>query len=43
MKIKPILIAEKNRTAARKVEKVLKSFECETTRTLHSGDSSGAY
>ena len=31
MKIKPTLIAEKNRMAVRKGEKVVKSFECETT------------
>ena len=29
--------------AVRMGEKVIKSFECETTRTLHSGDSAGAY
>ena len=43
MKIKPTLIVEKTGMAARKGEKVIKSFECETTRTLHSVDSAGAY
>ena len=29
--------------AARKGEKVINSFESETTKTLHSVDSAGAY
>ena len=43
MKIKPTLIVEKTGMAARKGEKVINSFESETTKTLHSVDSAGAY
>ena len=44
MKIKPTLIVEKKTgMAARKGEKIIKSFECETTGTPHSVDSAGAY